>query len=381
MFSSNALPHPSNFAMQEHHRPLRLTSEIRATPAGPCHYVLLHPSVQNQRCSCQSFYHNRAAPGSICDCGHQSCYHVAQTATERASRESVSAATEDALLERIRRLEETIHHEREIRDTAFQRERVLWEREIRILREALAPFYKSEQDMRRKLVEVEDRVEGNYDEQVRLRDRLVALDDANMALEKRLDDAAQTRAKRRRISRPFVHEDALMQVSSSEDRRVSDERSVYSSSSHALSPGSAFTPMQPEPEEARSSGILNLMARSRLQATPPVRNAQGRVEEARSSGFLALDLAERLGKTQVSNTDPTPPALGAPPPYMWLRGHHSPPGYAQSNPDATPARSPNSAPPHQSPPDLSARKRKHPAEHLALDVLADVSMASPMIHG
>lgn len=382
MFGSNALPRPSNFATQEHRQhPLRLPSEARLAPAGPCHYVLLHPSVQNQRCSCQSFCHNRAAPGNICDCGHQSCYHVAQHTSEGQSHETVSAVTEEALLDRIRRLEETIHYESEIRDNAFQKERNSWEREVRILREALAPFYTSEQDMRRKLVEIEDRIDCNYDEHVRLRDRLVALDDANMALEKRLEDVEVSRAKRRRISRPRMHDDALMQVNS-DDRRISDERSVYSSSSQALSPGSTFAPMQSEREEPRSSGILDLVSRSRLQATPLVRNAGERVEEARSSGFLALDLAERLGKTEVTE-QPVPASGVPPPPYAWLRDRQNPPDYAQSNPDASMRRSPNSAPPQQSPPDHSPRKRKHPAAHLAsgLDVLADVSMASPMIHG
>jgi hypothetical protein len=256
----------------------------------------------------------------------------------------------------------------------------MWEREVRILREALAPFYKSEQEMRRKLIEVEDRVEGNYDEQVRLKDRVVALDDANMALEKRLEDFEVSRTKRRRISRPRMQEDVLMQVSSSDDRRVSDERSVYSNSSQALSPGSAFAPMPPEREEPRSSGILDLMARSRLQATPLTRNIHDRVEEARSSGFLALDLAERLGKAQVTVTEQPVPAAGAPPPYAWLT-RHSPPGYAQSDPDASMHRSSNSAALRLSPPDHSPLKRKHYTEHLALDVLADVSMASPLIQG
>lgn len=382
MFGSNALPRPSNFTSQEHHHPLRLTTDVRSAPAGPCHYVLLHPSVQNQRCSCQSFHHNRAVPGNICDCGHQACFHLTQPASQDPSRESISVATEDALLDRIKRLEETIHHEREIRDNALQRERILWEREVRVLREALSPFYKSEQDMRRKLIEVEDRIEGNYDEQVRMKDRLVALDDANMALEKRVDDIQQSRPKRRRIARSAIPEDSLMQVSSSDDRRISDDRSVQSNSSLAISPGSTFTPMPPEAEEARSSGILDLMARSRIQSVPVVRNAQHQAEEARSSGFLALDLAERLGKTQMTSTEhPLPPAGPPPPPYMLLKDRYSPPGYAQSDPDAHPRRSPSSAPPAQSAADLSPRKRKHHVEHLALDVLADVSMASPLISG
>lgn len=381
---SNALPLPSNFSAQEHHRPLRLTSEARCTPAGPCHFVLLHPSVQNQRCSCQNFHHNRSAAGNICDCGHQACYHVAQIVSQEQSRESISAATENALLERIRRLEETIHHEREIRENGLQRERSLWEREVRILREALAPFYKSEQDMRRKLVEIEDRVEGNYDEQVRLKDRVVAVDDANMNLERRVDELEQARAKRRRISRTTIQEDPMMQASSSDDRRISDERSVYSNSSHALSPGSNFNPLPPEPEEPRSSGILNLVemtARSRIHPTPSARSVQYRPEEARSSGFLALDLAERLGKNQGPGTEQSrDPAGVPPPPYVPLKDRPSPPGYAQSDPDMQ-RRSPGFALSRHTPPDLSPRKRKHPTEHMALEVLADVSMAIPLIRG
>ncbi|ETN40551.1 uncharacterized protein HMPREF1541_04828 [Cyphellophora europaea CBS 101466] len=326
MFGSSALPLPSNFAAQDHHRPLRLTSDSRASPAG------------------------------------------------------------DALLERIKRLEETIHHEREIRETALQRERSLWEREVRILREALAPFYTSEQDMRRKLIEVEDRVEGNYDEQIRLKDRVVAVDDANMTLEKRVDEIEQSRSKRRRVSRQPVQEDVPMYPNSSDERRISDERSVNSNSSYALSPSSNLMPLAPEREEARSSGILNLVemtARSRLHPTPPVRAVQHRPEEARSSGFLALDLAERLGKNHGTGVAPAAPSTGPPPPpYMSFKDRYSPPGYAQSDPDATTTRrSPSFAPPGQSPGDLSPRKRKHLTEHMALDVLADVSMASPLIHG
>jgi hypothetical protein len=377
----NALPLPANLSLPQTHRPLSLTEEgARHLPSGACHFVLLHPTVQNQRCSCQNFLLNRAALGSICQCGHQACYHVAQPLPrEQQSRESVSLASETALLERIKRLEETIHHERDARETSFQRERVLWEREIRILREALAPFYKSEQDVKRKMIEIEDRIEGNYDEQVRLKDRVVAVDDASMNLERRVDTLESR--KRRRVSRPLA-EDTFMRGSSSEDRRsvpIVDDRSVHSASvsSHALSPGSNFTPVPADADEPRSSGILNLMETS---VRPRVAHGSARssslpTEEPRSSGFLALDLAERLSmhsKTLEPTRDNPPP-----PPYRFGFDRQSPPEYAQSNPDAAIFR-------HAlipSPPELSPRKRKHAVEHLALDVLADVSMASPLVQG
>jgi hypothetical protein len=376
----NALPLPSTFPLSRDHRPLSLTEEAaRHLPSGACHFVLLHPTVQNQRCSCQNFLLNRAALGSICQCGHQACYHVAQSVAHEQSRESVSIASENALLERIKRLEETIHHERDTRETSFQRERALWEREIRILREALAPFYKSEQDMKRKMIEIEDRIEGNYDEQVRLRDRVVAVDDAGMNLERRVDTLESR--KRRRVSRPMAEDTFMRGGSSSEDRRsipIVDDRSVHSASvsSHALSPGSNFTPVPPEVDEPRSSGILNLMETS---VRPRIAHGSARSlsvpsEEPRSSGFLALDLAERLS---MNTKPPEPVRDNPPPPYRFGFDRQSPPEYAQSNPDAVLFR-------HAlipSPPELSPRKRKHAVERLALDVLADVSMASPLVQG
>jgi hypothetical protein len=395
MFGSNALPLPTNFASE--HRPLRLTTEVpRPQPTGPCHSILLHPSVQNQRCSCQSFHHNRSAPGNICDCGHQSCYHVtAASALEPPRPPGTTYPNSDHnLIDKIKQLEKTIQHEREIREGIIQRERHAWEREVRILREALAPFYKSEQDMRRRLIEIEDRVEGNYDEQLRLRDRVVAIDDASMTVERRIEDLEITRGKRRRISRQLGAEEGMTNGQFGHDvRRVSsniDEKSVHSSSSRALSPNSNF-PTTSEIDEPRSSGILNLMdmPRSTPHAAPPARPPPS--EEPRSSGFLALDLAERLGNRKAV----APPAAHPDPPYIHPAGSgtlNPPPAYARSNPDASfERRSPIIPRPVQNglisngirlagPQDLSPRKRKHfVSNHMALDVLADVS-ANPLFH-
>jgi hypothetical protein len=392
MFGNNGLPLPSNFAYE--HRPLRLTGEgSRPQPTGSCHFVLLHPSVQNQRCSCQTFHHNRSAPGNICDCGHQACYHLPDSSSHDHQRpvESVSLATERALSERIKRLEETIQNEREFRENTMQRERQIWEREVRILREALAPFYKSESEMRRKLVELEDRVEGNYDEHVRLKERVVAIDDANMTVERRVEDLEISRGKRRRMSRQYLQDDGIPNGQPVDDLRRPpsnvDERSIHSASSRALSPNSNMTTV-PESEEPRSSGILNLMEmpRSTPHAAPKARPP---TQEPRSSGFLALDLAERLSNRKV------PPEsakdLILPPTFPAATGIHNPPNYARSNPDDTfERRSPVIPRPlhngliangvRSMPSDISPRKRKHIPDHMALDVLADVSVASPLIY-
>ena len=402
MFGTNSLPLPSPSTFAHEHRPLRLTSEVaRPQPQGPCHFILLHPTQQNQRCSCQGFHHNRSAPGNICDCGHQACYHLHHSPTQDTNRphESVSYATEHALYERIKRLEETIQREREVRENDLARQKQMWEREVRILREALAPFYKSEQDMRRKQVELEDRVEGNFDEQVRLKDRVVALDDANMHVEKRVEEL-EGRGKRRRISRQTGVEDNVPNGVIPDGPRISnnpDEHSVYSSSSRALSPNSNYGVGQ-GPAEARSSGILNLIEAPRpilYPPPPPVvrRSISHDRDDPRSSGFLALDLAERMGSTNVNEHSHS---SGHPPVQAPVREKTSPPDYAQSDPDQPMMRrrSPSFSLPPPPPAttyagprngmkislaEMSPRKRKHLVEHLALDVLADASIASPLI--
>jgi hypothetical protein len=158
--------------------------------------------------------------------------------------------------------------------------------------------------MRRRLVEIEDRVEGNCNELIRLKDRVVAIDDANMTVERRIEDLEISRGKRRRISRQYLRKDSVPNDNSVDDiRRLSsnlDERSVHSSSARALSPNSNI-PTVPEADEPRSSGIVNLieMPRSTPHTAPKHRNPPG--YEPRSSGFLALDLAERLNNCKQTS--------------------------------------------------------------------------------
>jgi hypothetical protein len=307
-------------------QPLRLTSEAqRPLPAGECRFILGHP--QNGRCTCQSFHHNRSIPGSTCDCGHQACYH---TIVQEDILQATSAAAFEA---RIRQLETEVRLERQMR-----------EREFRLLRETLQPFYQHLEGTRLKVTELEDRVESNYDEQVRLRDRLVALDDSGMSLEKRVEDieAEGSASKRRRISQAVV-------IGKHTSRRQSEELSISQGShisgpitfvaSRSISPtgqhitghgtleyGPMAAPL--EREGPRSSGILNLVQLSR---TPPYHDPMSEIPsrrvtpprefaEARSSGFLALDLAERLARrgrgdaasSRTPNMSAPPGALASP---------------------------------------------------------------------
>lgn len=198
--------------------------------------------------------------------------------------------THTVLAEKVRKLEEALQNERAMREAALQEERQARERDVRILREALHPFYKSEEEMKRRLLDLEDRVEGNYDEHVRLKDRLIAVDDAVMASEKRLEEVEASKSKRRRVGRQLGHW-RLPETS----LNVGNHGGGIASPGHVTS--SQETSGQTsvaEGEEPRSSGILNLIEYSEpppyvsSSATPIIR------EEVRSSGFLEIDLASRI---------------------------------------------------------------------------------------
>ncbi|KAL9105421.1 MAG: hypothetical protein Q9227_009414 [Pyrenula ochraceoflavens] len=194
MFTTHPGSTRSTFAPEP--TPLRLSPTLPALPAGGCRFILLHPSVPNQRCSCQGFHQNRNIPGSNCECGHQACYHVHTPVTSRLTPEQSSSQTASnaTLLDKVRKLEDALQNERVARQQDFRlqqeelrEERRAREREIRIIREALAPFYRSEEEIKRSIVELEDRVEGNYDEQIRMQGRIIALDEATEGIEAKLE--------------------------------------------------------------------------------------------------------------------------------------------------------------------------------------------------
>jgi hypothetical protein len=395
MYNSHKLPPPSSFAQE--HRPIRLTSHpMPSLPAGACRFILLNPSVENQQCSCQNFHHNRSTPGSVCDCGHQACFHVHQPSAlpdgpSTNNQNQYSSST--ALSIRVQRLEDTLQQERAMRETAIAEERRAREREVRILREALHPFYKSEEEMKRKLIEVEDRIEGTYDEQLRLKDRIVALDDANMALERRLEETEGTRPKKRRTSRqvPNGLSNGVGSDSHSHDNALSSplgQSSSLSTSSRAISP-TGPTLHVADHDEPRSSGILNLV---NLQEPPPVTSTPREPtprEEVRSSGFLEISLAERLALKFATSPPPRDFATTSPPIQAYAPLQY-PSTYNQSatvnglpmvfSPQmngATKVASVTSA--EVSSTDLTPQKRTWDEELRPLNVLASLSAASPMV--
>ncbi|KAF5620295.1 uncharacterized protein FTJAE_11706 [Fusarium tjaetaba] len=72
-------------------------------PKGQCRYILMIPELKGQRCGCMGFDHNKSLPGATCNCGHLSCFHVANADTPTPS---TNKSEIDAIQQRVRALEE-----------------------------------------------------------------------------------------------------------------------------------------------------------------------------------------------------------------------------------------------------------------------------------
>lgn len=317
-----------------------------------------------------------------------------------------------SLVNRIQRLEEALQQERTLRETALADERRARERDIRILREALHPFYRSEEEMRRKIVEVEDRTDGTYDEQLRLKHRIIALDDANMAVEKRLEEVENPKPKKRRTNRQNVNGVSYDLNSNSTDHSSTQPSSVGQMSPPSI-PSRGMSPRHlgrglAEPDEPRSSGILNLIDFPHPPRIAPTSREVTPREEVRSSGFLEISMAEQL-VSKTSSASPRDATIVASPVRAHVPVPHPTPVLRQptanaisTTPNATAAKypvtmypvkssfamsptrssfvmSPTKSPIAIYPADSLGRKRKWHDEMRPLDVLANLSAASPMV--
>ncbi|KAI9795156.1 MAG: hypothetical protein M1816_000178 [Peltula sp. TS41687] len=185
------------------------SSDLQARlPRGECRFILLHPEVSGQRCSCQGFWLNNAVPGSSCACGHQACYHVSS-----ASHEGVSREEHEALLVRVARLEahlekergENLRHRVGALEEAVEQGHHVSEEGYRDVHRAIQGVYGHMGQLRRlaadRFMHQEDKIEGLLDqvtslgnEMTDLRQRVVAIDEITMNLEDRLSDLGENEA-------------------------------------------------------------------------------------------------------------------------------------------------------------------------------------------
>ncbi|EPE27735.1 hypothetical protein GLAREA_04526 [Glarea lozoyensis ATCC 20868] len=184
-------------------------------PKGNCRYILLHPENSGIRCACVGFTLNRSIPGSLCDCGHQACFHLTEnketSAGDKMEVEELKARVRmleheldkerrgggGGLVDRLSRLEELVDRNRE--EGASETKALyrgmegiwhhigLWNKR--------APYY-------------DDTIEGLVDDVHRMRNQLIEVDHASIRVEERVESLENSGAaipilsRRRRASTP-----------------------------------------------------------------------------------------------------------------------------------------------------------------------------------
>ncbi|KAK5097719.1 hypothetical protein LTR70_000567 [Exophiala xenobiotica] len=217
-------------------------------------------------------------------------------------------------------MEDLIIEERELRNRQISKERQIWEREVRILRETLAPFYHTEADLTRRLLDLEGKTDQTYEGHSLLKERLATLDKTSMTLERRLDNCELSRCRKRKAGLG-QEETGIMSPGSNytcSETSVSDATSVTTHKSpQAPSPLNPPLPASPFTTSPRSSGILRLSSAAHYSNghTAYVNHHKRRLPasniEPRSSGFLSIDLAERLRNQRLEQPQHGEPALSA----------------------------------------------------------------------
>jgi len=94
-----------------------------------------------------------------------------------------------ALQDRIHSLESQYQHDKKVWEEELKEERRARREDVRILREAMYPFFKfMDQEVPQKWTDVEDRIDHIVDRQQQLQERLITVDDSTMTLEDRIAD-------------------------------------------------------------------------------------------------------------------------------------------------------------------------------------------------
>ena len=188
-------------AMRGHSPPL---DESRL-PRGVCRFILLHPEVTGQRCSCQGYALNTSVMGSACECGHQACYHVPEQENESIARRELNA-----LMARVISLENELERERSGRNAPVH-ERIIAVEEVvenfkaeqeentKIMYRAMARAYNSIREYQmnnsKRFLEYDDKLDSVADKAFAFRDELESvqnhvgrIEDSVMGLEDCLED-------------------------------------------------------------------------------------------------------------------------------------------------------------------------------------------------
>ncbi|KAI9839042.1 MAG: hypothetical protein M1838_004409 [Thelocarpon superellum] len=187
------------------------SSQETRLPHGECRFILLHPEISGQRCSCQGFWLNKAVLGSSCECGHQACYHEPTQPQEALNRDQY-----DVLLSRVAHLEKQLSRTGASREEGttseggdikvveeqLDREKSDREDDVRRVYRTFQGIYEqlsmSQKATFHRMLEQDDKIEGMVDkvtecseELQTIRERFAQVDEVSMALEDRLDEMSE----------------------------------------------------------------------------------------------------------------------------------------------------------------------------------------------
>jgi hypothetical protein len=188
------------------------TSEL---PKGNCRYILHHPENNGIRCACVGFTLNRSIPGSLCDCGHQACFHL----PENKETDAVDKMELEALKTRVRSLEHELDRERRgggggLVDRLSRLEELVDKNreegaiETKALYRGMGGIWHHIGVMNKRMPFYDDTIEGLVDDVQRMRNQLIEVDHASIRVEERVEVLETTGApdttmcRRRRASTP-----------------------------------------------------------------------------------------------------------------------------------------------------------------------------------
>lgn len=241
-------------------------------------------------------------------------------------------------------------------------------------------------------MDLEEKIDSNYDEHHRLKERVVAIDHANTSLERHVQTIDDARGRKRKASisagrcRIMSPESNCTTASSVGSETTSSSGNI---SPQPPSPVNLPVPSNPTVVSPRSSGVLIHRATSRHGSVgqnhdPRQVPTAALANEPRSSGFLSIDLAQRMRRKQPSPTgshEKLLPVGGNIPDHQSGKSvsiTSAPPTYKKS-PGAIPVSGLLSTSPTRPGFDQrSLKKRRQQNGMMALDVLANASVERPL---
>jgi hypothetical protein len=163
-------------------------------PRGNCRYILLHPENNGIRCACVGFTLNRSIPGSLCDCGHQACFHL----PDNKETSAVDKMELEALKTKVRMLEQELDRERRgggggLVDRLSRLEELVDRNheegatETKALYRGMGGIWHHIGVLNKRTPYYDDTIEGLVDDVERMRNQLIEVDHASIRVEERVE--------------------------------------------------------------------------------------------------------------------------------------------------------------------------------------------------